>query len=174
MNCRIPTANSRLQQLTRRYSAAARGILALHECCRTLLRGGCDTVIAKRPAGTPLSPWETSHTEPKLGNCLAGSPPFAAAPTNSLVLPIASNMTFAYPPSIPQTPTCKGYGSGTRIWGRSPNRERNRSPVTLSAGTKPAVSPRMSYGVSLTRKTRLTSCLNKSPNPALTKPVTRN
>ena len=135
------------------------------------LRSRC---LAKRPAGPPLSPCATSHTEPKLGNCLAGSPPFAAAPTNSLVLPIASNMTFAYPPSIPQTPTCKGHGSGTRIWGRSPNRERNRSPVTPSAGTKPAVSPRMSYGVSLTRKTRLTSCLNKSPNPALTKPVTRN
>ena len=51
LNCWRPTANSRLGQSTRRYSAAARGILALHECYRCLLRGGCDTVYL---LSTPL------------------------------------------------------------------------------------------------------------------------
>ena len=40
----LPTEISRLRGSTRRYSAAAKVILALHECYRCLLRGGCDTV----------------------------------------------------------------------------------------------------------------------------------
>ena len=45
LNCRIPTASARLRAATRRYGAAARGIMAQERHYPGCLRGGCDVVL---------------------------------------------------------------------------------------------------------------------------------